>query len=1594
MSASKDNVRSTGKGLGKMQTLRKKSSPLKYKNETTRFLGEGVSFKAKLIGILEVSEARGDRMCQEALSDLKTAIRAAGEHKQRITINIAIDGLRLRDEKTGDSLYHHPVHKISFIAQDMTDSRAFGYIFGSPETGLRFFGIKTDKAASQVVIAMRDLFQVVFALKKKEIELAKQHLDKNRLGSSSLFSESPISSKTTTSDTTIKTTTSDTKSTTNTERTTPAVADLVDLELELNSLQQGLHQMERITPSDPFGSKDDPFGDSFTPFPPMLPPPPSSGKDRANRSSDSSSLFSPKTPHTAGSLDTLAESSVKEPNLSHDFSLNDEPSSGDWFTPPAGNSLFEEPPLAPEPAKSANQDQHEKKKQDILSQFDVFTDLDPLGTGKLRPYVDKKHFFQELKNPPKKVLKDLVQEGQTKDASIVFPANFDHVASNDSNSSNLFTADPFGDDPFVKSDPFAEADFAKQDPFDTELFKETPEQFKFQKTKSVNFKSKQNTFDVNFDKLTHLHENPSLDLSSESECAPEPPPRPVANLTQIKPPPLPPKKAPEFCVKPPPRPPYNEDSHYDYMENFETAPNSLSNSIDYSKDKSPPLPVPQRKSKFESDFTNPPDRPLKKGFVSSDDNDDYLTPISLPQVLLPPPQKAKKQNLTQVTVSSYLESKPNLTTTLSGEKNVLLGVDITLNQLTSCGLNELAKQLELPATQLSNMTLAQYTSYLQEFLKKKSNVEPESKQEATNFQADFANFNDFNVKTSETYDRYAVFRELLQEEIKQTKIDTEPEEIAEKLSIEVTTPTEQTTQIKEINEITPTEEIKITNTTVPSKQTEAVVDRYAALREIVDIEIKNTSIEENEEDENKDKIDELNGVNRVMEENDLNEQNSKNLVDTENEVNIMNTEKFEEKEKSKVIEYPSPIESKIVVTTPVKSPEKLPKSPLPEVVEEVIKNDARITSGSLSDVVSGSSPEIDNTGSNSEVKKSADATDPSKQHIQSEEGVSPWSSDSKEFGNGSPPDWRPRVDSESGGEHWHRRRPPRGAQDGWWDTSAEPEAQYYPSNRRSTDSYEDECYECYDRPRRRRQQPNWGAPPHTMQGTGGHSSSSRDVSPWEEEPSRRRQDLREYREPRQVWSSKHGRQHSFDRHRDKRHNDSWDEEDDYEYEEEHRFHWQERHSASRDADRHPREETIHGWCPEDWPEDRKHRRRRETERGGGDRWCCPDWEQSEEKSRYGPRWEGPTSSQKWRDRKHDDRYYSRDSQESPWEDEYSNEPEEPAHPTSHYLAPSRKTTWKRPSSASEMDRKGGEFKGRSQGGGYHLNTGGSDGERDRRYKPSRRSKSRESPFSDISHNRHKGDSGPPLRSRAKHHHEKPHFERDFPQELKKQSEIPNLSNKKTSTLGRKKKDTSPKTEEVNTFPRKSTQRCQSLFENDFVPTETDSPESVGLSKRFTFENDFETSEADSPIIKSTRHEVEKEKNVKLCFQKPGYQRNKQRSLFEDDFSPTERVESVNESSGISSIKEEGVQDEQGVSTFSVSNVKGNGIRKKILSKGRLSSNSHDGLKKSESVNIFARENDPFDDEFFSGGNSVNSEKISPRTTELKWTQQFDDFKRK
>lgn len=141
-----------------------------------RFKGDGVRYKAKLIGVDDVPEARGDKMSQDSMMKLKgkaAAARSQGKHKQRVWVNISLSGITITDEKTGAVVLEHAVNKISFIARDVTDNRAFGYVCGA-EGQHQFFAIKTAQQAEPLVIDLKDLFQLIFNMRKKEAEGSKK----------------------------------------------------------------------------------------------------------------------------------------------------------------------------------------------------------------------------------------------------------------------------------------------------------------------------------------------------------------------------------------------------------------------------------------------------------------------------------------------------------------------------------------------------------------------------------------------------------------------------------------------------------------------------------------------------------------------------------------------------------------------------------------------------------------------------------------------------------------------------------------------------------------------------------------------------------------------------------------------------------------------------------------------------------------------------------------------------------------------------------------------------------------------------------------------------------------------------------------------------------------------------------------------------------------------------------------------------------------------------------------------------------------------------------------------------------------------------
>ncbi|NXO71088.1 DAB2 protein, partial [Phainopepla nitens] len=162
----------------KAQSSKKEKKKGPEKTDETllaRFKGDGIKYKAKLIGIDDVPEARGDKMSQDSMMKLKgmaAAARSQGQHKQKIWVNISLSGIKIIDEKTGVIEHEHPVNKISFIARDVTDNRAFGYICGG-EGQHQFFAIKTAQQAEPLVSDLKDLFQLIYNMKKKEEEKKK-----------------------------------------------------------------------------------------------------------------------------------------------------------------------------------------------------------------------------------------------------------------------------------------------------------------------------------------------------------------------------------------------------------------------------------------------------------------------------------------------------------------------------------------------------------------------------------------------------------------------------------------------------------------------------------------------------------------------------------------------------------------------------------------------------------------------------------------------------------------------------------------------------------------------------------------------------------------------------------------------------------------------------------------------------------------------------------------------------------------------------------------------------------------------------------------------------------------------------------------------------------------------------------------------------------------------------------------------------------------------------------------------------------------------------------------------------------------------------
>lgn len=160
-----------------------------------RFRGEGVKFKCKIVGSVDVTSAKGDSVCTEAIKKLKMQAlklnKESGEHKQKVLMYVNLKGIRIVDEKTQKVQHEHPINKISFITHDPDDKRTFGYVCSQPcTTGHKLYAIKSEKPAAAVTGTLYELFQIVFKM-RKEAGLTKKVPNSSQVQKSPQVSNGP-----------------------------------------------------------------------------------------------------------------------------------------------------------------------------------------------------------------------------------------------------------------------------------------------------------------------------------------------------------------------------------------------------------------------------------------------------------------------------------------------------------------------------------------------------------------------------------------------------------------------------------------------------------------------------------------------------------------------------------------------------------------------------------------------------------------------------------------------------------------------------------------------------------------------------------------------------------------------------------------------------------------------------------------------------------------------------------------------------------------------------------------------------------------------------------------------------------------------------------------------------------------------------------------------------------------------------------------------------------------------------------------------------------------------------------------------------------
>uniref|UniRef100_A0A5S6QTB1 PID domain-containing protein n=1 Tax=Trichuris muris TaxID=70415 RepID=A0A5S6QTB1_TRIMR len=126
-----------------------------------------IEFVVKFLGEVPVEQPKGIEMTKEAVQKLRFNLqlkRSHGYKLQKVLLQISINGVNILDCKTKRPLYQHPLHRISFCADDKQDKRVFAYIAkrGPESPDHDCFVFLCNKLAEEITLTVGEAFDLAY----------------------------------------------------------------------------------------------------------------------------------------------------------------------------------------------------------------------------------------------------------------------------------------------------------------------------------------------------------------------------------------------------------------------------------------------------------------------------------------------------------------------------------------------------------------------------------------------------------------------------------------------------------------------------------------------------------------------------------------------------------------------------------------------------------------------------------------------------------------------------------------------------------------------------------------------------------------------------------------------------------------------------------------------------------------------------------------------------------------------------------------------------------------------------------------------------------------------------------------------------------------------------------------------------------------------------------------------------------------------------------------------------------------------------------------------------------------------------------------